>query len=230
MVSSQALLGLDRPPVAIGFLDAPPAGVAPWDGGPVAAGCAFWKAAWEGRTFYTTPADHYNCAVGAHTHKISLPMAREGELMDTVGFMVGSGYLKMEEVPGIPTLSAAPAAIAYGPADGVRFAPDVVLVALKPAQAMLLYEAALQAGAALMPALGRPACAILPLSLGTGAAALSLGCAGNRTFTDLPESEMYVSVPGARWEPTLESFAAVLRANAIMGDHYARKAADFASR
>ena len=144
--------------------------------------------------------------------------------------MVENGYLAMAEVPGIPTLPDTPAIIAYGPAGSAPFAPDAVVIAAPPAQAMLIYEAALQtgAGSALMPALGRPGCAVLPLALGTKSAALSFGCKGNRTFTGLPDSELYVSIPGDRWPAVAEQIARVHTANAAMGAYYADKQARYA--
>ncbi len=222
MTNVQELLGLSKPPVAIGFLDTVPDGVEAWSGGAVPAGCFFWKMAQEGQTFYTIPADHYNCAVGAYTHKIALPAERSGELEGTIGFMVENNYLAMDEVPGIPTLSETPAVIAYAPADNAPFAPSVVIVAAQPAQAMLLYEAALQAGAgtALFNTLGRPGCAILPLALQTGAAVISLGCKGNRTFTGLPNEEMYLSIPGSHWSAVAEQVGRVHGANQAMANHY----------
>ena len=131
--------------IAIGFFDSPPPGVPRWSGGAVPAGCTFWRKALDGQTFYTLPADHYNCAVGSHTHKIPLPAERAHELTDTIGFMAQNKYVAMEEVPGIPTLGQAPGAVAYGPIEGAGFKADVVLIAAKPAQAMLIYEAALKA-------------------------------------------------------------------------------------
>ena len=227
----QTMLGLTKPPVAIGFLETPPEGVEAWNGGQAPAGCFFWKKAQEGLTFYTRPSDHYNCAVGAYTHRIALPSERSGELMQTVGFMVNSGYIALEEVPGIPTLSATPEVIAYGPADSVTFIPSVVIVAAKPAQAMLLYEAAIKAGAgsALLQTLGRPGCAALPLALQTGAAAISLGCKGNRTFTGLPDDEMYLSIPGEKWLAVAEQVAAVTRSNATMAVHYQEQQAQYSA-
>ena len=226
----QASLGLKHPPVAIGFLDAAPQGIPAWNGGPVPAGCYFWKKAQDGETFYTTPADHFNCAIGAYTHKIPLPMERSAELEGTIGFMVEKNYLKMAEVPGIPTLAETPAFIAFGPADRVSFAPSVIVIAAQPAHAMLLYEAALQAGltSALMSTLGRPACAALPLALQTDSAALSLGCKGNRTFTNLPDDEMYLCIPGEKWPAFLEQFALIAQANDAMGAYYQDKQARFA--
>ena len=105
------ILGLRRLPIKIGFLGAPPAALARWAGGPVAAGCVFWDRAMEGKSFYTLPADHWNCAIGSHTHKIGLPADRANELSDTIGFMVETRYLDPAEVPDIPTLDQSPAAV-----------------------------------------------------------------------------------------------------------------------
>ena len=215
-------LGLTKQPVAIGFLEKAPEGLEAWQGGAVPAGCSFWRAAWEGQSFYTVAADHYNCAVGAYTHAISVPAERGNVLMDTIGFMVGSGYLRMAEVPGIPVLPSTPAFVAYAPAGQAGFAPDVVLVAAKPASAMLLYEAAVLAGAgdALTQTLGRPGCAVLPLALKTGVSAVSFGCKGNRTFTGLPEEELYLAIPGAKWEAVVAAAAGIVAANGTMEAHY----------
>ena len=155
----------------------------------------------KGRSFYTEPADHYNCAVGAYTHSIPLPAERGSQLEDTVKFMVLKEYLRMEEVPGIPTLEKTPAYISYAPVDEASFQHDLVLIAAKPSAAMLIYETAVRsgAGATLTNALGRPACAVVPLTAKTGFATLSLGCMGNRTFTGLPDEELYVCIPSAHW-------------------------------
>jgi uncharacterized protein (DUF169 family) len=215
--------------IAIGFFDSPPPGVPRWEGGAVPAGCAFWKKALDGQTFYTLPADHYNCAVGSHTHKIPLPAERAHELNDTLGFMARSHYVAMEEVPGIPTLERSPGAVAYGPVEAAGFKTDLVLIATKPAQAMLIYEAALKAGAgsALTNALGRPACAVLPLVMAGGQSSVSLGCKGNRTFTGLPDEEMYVAIPGDKWEAVLDKLAEAQQANATMEAYYCERKAQF---
>jgi len=208
--------------VAIGFFDSPPPGIPRWEGGPVPAGCVFWKKAMDGQTFYTVPADHYNCAVGSHTHSIALPAERAHELNDTVAFMARNNYVETAEVPGIPTLARSPGTVAYGPMENAGFKPDLVLIAAKPAQAMLIYEAAIKAGAgsAVANALGRPACAVLPLTMASRQTSISLGCKGNRTFTGLPDEEMYVAIPGDKWEAVLEKVAEVHEANAAMERHY----------
>ncbi len=215
-------LGLDGFPVAIGFLQERPADIPPWSGGPVAAGCAFWRHARRGHSFYTVPADHYHCAVGAHVHGIALPEERSSELGETIGAMAAAGYVDPSEVPSIPTVWEAPSYIAYAPVSTAAFAPDVVVVAATPAQAMVLHEAALRAGvtAFTVPASGRPGCAVLPLAMQTGEAALSLGCAGNRLSTDLADGELYSAVPGPAWPAVESTLPAIIAANETMSALY----------
>ena|SRR5579863_1607231 len=214
--------GLSKQPIAVGFFDEAPAGVERWNGGAVPAGCSFWCEAMGGRTFYTVPADHYNCAVGAYTHNIPQPPDRSTALNDTVEFMIKCGYLQISEVPMIPVLPKTPQYVAYGPAAERRFRADVVLIAARPAAMMLIYEAALRCGAGniVTRALGRPGCAVLPMALNSGTSALSLGCKGNRTFTGLPEDEMYLAIPGAKWDAVVEALRTIASANATMESHY----------
>ena len=228
---SVEILGLSKPPIAIGFFESPPAGVPRWEGGSVAAGCAFWDKAMQGQTFYTVPSDHYNCAVGSYIHKIALPAERAHELNDTLAFMAENNYVPTSEVPGIPALAKSPGAVAYGPADGAAFNPDVVLIAAKAAQAMLIYEAAIKAGAgnALTNAMGRPACAVLPLTTTSGQTSISLGCKGNRTFTGLPDEEMYVAIPGDKWEAVIEKLTETHAANLAMGKYYSNRETQLAA-
>jgi uncharacterized protein (DUF169 family) len=220
----QESLQLSKPPIAVGFFEEAPAGVEQWTGGAVPAGCSFWREAMAGRTFYTVQADHYNCAVGAYTHNIPQPAFRSTALNDTIGFMIESGYLQMAEVPMIPVLPKTPRYVAYGPAEEGRFPPDVVVIAARPAAMMLIYEAALRCGAGSIatPALGRPGCAVLPMAINSGAAALSLGCKGNRTFTGLPDEDMYLAIPGSKWDAVVHEVRTIVTSNAAMEAHYKR--------
>jgi uncharacterized protein (DUF169 family) len=120
-------LSLGRRPVAIAFRDSPPAGIEKLSG-MQPSGCSFWRLAAAGKSFYTVPSDHYNCPVGSYTHNIPLPKEREPELMNTLSLMVNVGYLKMEEVPGIPRLAATPAVAIYAPLAITPVEPDAVLV------------------------------------------------------------------------------------------------------
>ncbi|HEY7789520.1 MAG TPA: DUF169 domain-containing protein [Vicinamibacterales bacterium] len=225
--SVQDLLGLRTPPIAIGFLDTPPSGLQPWQGGAVPAGCSFWERAAAGESFYTVPSDHFNCAVGCHTHHIPLPAERRSELTTGAQMMVDAGYLRPSDVLSIPTLPRTPAVVAYAPVGQAAFHPDVVLLTVTPAQGMLIYEAALRLGdgsSQMVSALGRPACAVLPFVQGGSQAALSLGCKGNRVYTGLPDDQMYFAIPAAQWERFEEIVRTIVQANGAMGAYYEAKA------
>jgi uncharacterized protein (DUF169 family) len=183
------------------------------------SGCSFWRLAAAGRTFYTVPEDHFNCAVGAYTHNITLSPEREQETGLTLKMMFDLGYVRPEEVPQIPRLAKSPAAVVYSPLGDAPLTPDVVLFACRPRAAMLLNEAANRAGVASgAPALGRPTCMALPASLQHGAI-FSLGCIGNRVYTGLNEEEMYFVLRGKDLEAVAEALEVVTRANAALSDY-----------
>ncbi|HYA96723.1 MAG TPA: DUF169 domain-containing protein [Methylomirabilota bacterium] len=213
-------LNLARRPVAVTFLEAPPQGVARFDG-TEPSGCSFWRLAAEGRTFYTVPENHFNCAVGAYTHNIPLSAERQSETEATLKMMFDLGYVRPEEVPQIPRLAKAPAAILYAPLGDTPATPSVALFSCKPAAAMLLNEAAMRAGkSAGMPPLGRPTCMALPASMAHGAV-MSLGCIGNRVYTGLAEDELYLVIRGTDLAAVSEALAVIRSANAALTS-YAR--------
>lgn len=216
-------LGLTRRPIAIAFRDTPPPGV-PAFVGTAPSGCSFWRLASEGRTFFTVPSDHYNCAIGSYTHNIPLPAARAKELEDTLGFMTGIGYVRMEEVPGIPVLPKTPGAVVYAPLGDTPVDPDVVLFWGPAARVMLLQEAAARAGvASSLNTLGRPTCMALPAALAHGMVA-STGCVGNRVYTGAADGELYAAVPGKELAKLAETAGTISAANAqLMEYHEARR-------
>lgn len=210
---------LERRPVAVAFCDTAPAGV-PRFTGATPSGCSFWPLAMRGRVFYTVPADHYNCAVGSHTHNIPLPAERAQELPQTLELMTGLGYVKMDEVPGIPQLPRTPGAVVYAPLGDTPVDPDVVLFVGRPGRVMLLQEAALRAGVgARVPLLGRPTCMALPAALAGGTVA-STGCIGNRVYTDVADDELYVAVPGKDLARVIEELSTTAHANARLADYH----------
>jgi uncharacterized protein (DUF169 family) len=210
-----AVTKMGRRAVAVTFLDAAPETVKKFEG-TEPSGCSFWRLAAEGRSFYTVPESHFNCAVGAYTHNITLSPEREKETEQTLKMMFDLGYVKPEEVPQIPRLAKAPKAILYTPLGDSTAVPDVALFAVKPAGAMLLQEAANRAGVGTgAPALGRPTCMALPASLQFGAIS-SLGCIGNRVYTGLGEDEMYVVVRGKDLPAIVEALKTIRRANAAL--------------
>jgi uncharacterized protein (DUF169 family) len=207
-----------RRPVAVTFLDLAPANAKKFEG-TEPSGCSFWRLAAEGRTFYTVPENHFNCAVGAYTHNITLSPEREKETEQTLKMMFDLGYVKPEEVPQIPRLAKPPKAILYSPLGAAQAQPDVVLFAVKPGAAMLLQEAANRAGVGTgAPALGRPTCMALPASLQHGTIS-SLGCIGNRVYTGLGEDEMYVVVRGKDLAAVVEALETIGTANQALQDY-----------
>ena len=216
-------LALDRRPVAIAFRPAPPAGVTPFTG-TQPSGCSFWRLAADGRAFYTVPADHYNCPVGSYTHNIPLPAERAQELGQTLTLMSDIGYIRMEEVPGVPQLPTTPVAIVYAPLGDTPVDPDVVMVSGTPASLMLLHEAALRAGTAITPLLGRPTCMAVPAALAGGVAS-SLGCIGNRVYTDVDGGALYTAIAGKDLAAIAGQLETVKSANATLADfHQGRRA------
>jgi uncharacterized protein (DUF169 family) len=213
------ILGLQRRPVAVTFRDTPPAGVLKFTG-TEPSGCSFWRIAAGGRTFYTVPRDHYNCAIGSYTHNLDLPKDRAQELDQTLTFMTGLGYIKMEEVPGIPRLPKPPGVVIYAPLADTPVDPDVVVFSGRPGRVMLLQEAALRAGVgAQVPLFGRPTCMALPAALAFGVVS-STGCIGNRVYTDVGEDELYVAVPGKDLSRIAEEAQTIAAANARLAEYH----------
>ena len=209
----QALLNLRTPPVAVAFRTAPPAGV-PRAASPDPSGCSYWKRAAEGSTFYTEAADHYPCPIGAYTHGVELPPAQAKELEGVVGTMISLGYLRPEEVPGIPRRAERFGVAVYAPLAAAPGEPDVVLVCGNGRQMMLLAEAAQAVGVGAPPGMmGRPTCAALPEVMRSGRSVTSLGCIGNRIYTGLPDDEFYFALPGKQVGAVVEKLAGIVNAN-----------------
>ena len=208
-----SLLQLTSPPVAIAFIDEAPAGV-PHVASLEPAGCGYWRRAAEGEVFFTTADDHKSCPVGAHTHNVPLTPTEQEGLMALVGTMVELSYLKMEEVPQIPTRKTPMQLAVYAPLARTPVDPDVVLVRGNARQLMLLSEAAQAAGiAGGHPAMGRPTCAVLPEAINSERTAASFGCIGNRVYTGAGENDGYFAIPGAQLRAVEDSLAVIVRAN-----------------
>jgi uncharacterized protein (DUF169 family) len=214
----RSTLDLSRRPVAIAFRDTAPVGVAKLDG-TQPAGCSFWKIAADGKVFYTVPADHYNCPIGSYTHNIPLPPERERELPQTLALMGEIGYLRMEEVPGIPRVEATAGAIVYAPLSATPVDPDAVIVAGSPAGLMLLFESATRAGVSLQPLFGRPTCMAIPAAMPHGIAS-SFGCVGNRVYTDLSNGELYSVISGNELQKITDELALIVSANATLRQYH----------
>jgi uncharacterized protein (DUF169 family) len=214
-------LSLERPPVALAFVTECPAGIERF-GAEVPSACTFWKRA-EDAVFYASAEQHLNCPIGAMTMAFELREDVQQNLMRLVELMGAEQYLEMDEPPAIPNVGSGHTGIVYGPLDGFPLEPDVILMWLSPAQAMVYNEAAGSAhwadpmGANVF---GRPTCAAVGVSVGETRPTMSLGCVGMRTFTGMPADRMLASVPAAAVESFLAALATTVSANQSMQTFY----------
>lgn len=215
-----ALLSLQHPPVALALVDAPPDGIAQWDV-PVPSACTFWRRAEQG-TFYAAAAQHFNCPVGSMVMGFELPDAVNEQLGGLVKSMCDAGYLDMAEAAEIPTAPKRSTGIVYGPLHEFPLDPDVVLLWVNVAQAMLYSEAAGRAAwtATPMQVSGRPGCAALPLAMRSNQPGMSLGCAGMRTFTEVGDDLNLAAVPGGALPGFVDALAGTVESNAAMRSFY----------
>ncbi len=219
-INSDALsaLNLQWKPVAIGFVQPPPA-LLPRVDHRLPAGCAYWKYASEGRSFYTTPEDHFNCPVGAFTHE-----SQKVELEGLISTMIKLEYLQGEEVASIPHRHEPFKIAVYAPLEDATFKPDVVIVRGNVRQMMFISEASRAAGIFNgADILGRPACAMIAHAADTGNAVASFACIGNRVYTNLADDELYVTIPGAGLAKVLERLDVILAANAQLETYHKQK-------
>jgi uncharacterized protein (DUF169 family) len=208
-------LNLKQPPIAISFCDSVPAGV-PAHTGSVPAGCRFWEDAAAG-AFSTAAADHYRCAIGVYTHNLQPSPEQQTDLMDALKVFADLGYVRPEDLPQIPVLKGQPKHVVYSPLARTPLAPDVVLLFVNANQTLILSEATQQVEGQVAPAMGRPACAVVPQVMNNARAALSLGCCGARAYLDvLPDDVAIFAIPGGKLEAYTERIEALSKANALL--------------
>ncbi len=208
-------LHLTQPPVAISLTNDFPHGVKMWSGHSP-AGCRFWQEAGS-RVFATSPSDHELCSIGLHTHNLEMSPAAATDLGDALKVFAELTYVRDEDIAAIPVLSARPKYVIYGPLAEIPATPDVVLLFVESDQTLILSEASQQLEGRLPPAMGRPACAVIPQASNTGRSALSLGCCGARAYLDIltPGVALY-AIPGATLEAFAERIEALSKANGIL--------------
>lgn len=209
-------LGLSKPPIAVSLVADAPAGVDAFDGS-VPAGCSFWELATT-RAFSTSANDHALCAIGIYTHNIAgAPEQVDSELGTVLKVMSDLTYVREEDVAAIPRLEKETNHVVYAPLADAPIAPDVVLLFANAQQGLVLSEAVQQVEQSLAPALGRPACAIVPQVVNTGRAALSLGCCGARAYLDgLTDGVALWALPAAKLDAYAERIGALAKANSTL--------------
>lgn len=216
-------LHLSQPPVAVTLTDQLPDGIATWSGHSP-AGCRFWQEA-ATRVFATSAADHSLCSIGQYTHGLDMTPASSTDLMDALKVFADLTYVREQDIQAIPVLASKPKFVIYGPLAEMPVTPDVVLLFVRADQTLILSEASQQLEGGMPPAMGRPACAIIPQAQNTGRSALSLGCCGARAYLDVLSSDVALyAIPGATLAQFAERIAALAGANDILSKfHHLRR-------
>ena len=218
-------LDLKQPPIGVLLTDAKPGGVSNWTGA-APAGCRFWQEAAQG-VFATSARDHDLCAIGIYTHHLDAPAPVQSELGEALKVLGELGYVRAEDIPQIPVLAKQPNYVVYGPLAQMPERPDAVLLFVNASQTLIVSEAAQQVEAGLPPAMGRPACAVIPQAVNSGRSALSLGCCGARAYLDvLTDDVALFAIPGARIEAFAERIAALANANAVLSKFHTLRRVD----
>lgn len=223
-----SLLSLDRPPVAVSFVNEPPAGLDVTTRA-VPSSCSFWTEGERG-LFYAPAEAHHNCPVGAMVMGFELPDSVQQTLGGLVQSMCDLNYLAADEAANIPSMQHSSAGIVYGPLAEFPLEPDGVLVWLTPSQTMLFNEATGNAQWKGTPTnvFGRPTCAALPLAIQDERPSMSLGCIGMRTFTGIPEDRLLAVLPGAKLGHFVDALEGTVTANQQMEEFYKGHKAQFA--
>lgn len=216
----QDALKLAEAPVAVSFMDQLPEGMPSFTGS-VPGGCRFWQEA-SARTFATSTADHELCSIGVHTHRLASPSpTAQAELGEALKAMVSLQYVREEDVAKIPVMNKEHRYVVYGPLAEAAHEPDVVLFFAHSQQGLVVTEAVQQLEPDAPPAMGRPACAIIPQVANSGSAALSLGCCGARAYLDvLTDDTALWALPGSKIDAYVAQIEVFARANAQLAQFH----------
>jgi hypothetical protein len=157
------------------------------------------------------------CAIGVYTHNLEPSPAQQADLMNAIKVFGELGYVRPDDLPLIPVLQSKPRHVLYSPLASTPLPPDVVLLFADAAQALVLSEATQQVEGGNAPAMGRPACAVVPQVMNTGKAAMSLGCCGARAYLNLlTDAISLFAFPGAHIDAYAERIVALASANAVL--------------
>ncbi len=222
----QESLNLALPPIAVCISDEVPEGVPDYDGR-APAGCLFWQEAAKG-PFTTRTTHHELCAIGVHTHHMANPPdSYQVELGEVLKAMAGMEYVREQDVLEIPVLENETRYVIYAPLDKTPLEPTVVLLFAHSTQGLIITEAIQQVEPAVPPAMGRPACAVVPQAVRTGRAALSLGCCGARAYLDALTDDVAIwALPGNKVNQYAARIDILARANAVLGEFHSLRRRD----
>jgi uncharacterized protein (DUF169 family) len=106
----------------------------------------------------------------------------------------------------------------------------VILLFAQARQGLILSEAVARVDKGMPPAMGRPACAVVPQVLNLGSAAMSLGCCGARAYLDaLSDNVAMWAFPGSKLEQYCAEIGVLSRANKTLTTFHERRREDVES-
>ena len=111
----------------------------------------------------------------------------------------------------------------YGPLKDFPVEPELLLMWLKPSQAMIYNEVlgcCKWSGSMESMALGRPACAVIPSTLNNSTSGMSLGCTGMRTFTEISDEHILITLNCKEIDSFMANLATTISANKEMEEFY----------
>jgi uncharacterized protein (DUF169 family) len=117
--------------------------------------------------------------------------------------------------------------VVYEPLAESDAVPELVLLFAPAAVSLVVSEAIARVDGALPPAMGRPACALVPQVANGRAAAMSLGCCGARAYLDAFSDDVALwGLPGEKLEGYVEALETLAAANDVLTRFHARRRRD----
>ncbi|MCX6590539.1 MAG: DUF169 domain-containing protein [Acidobacteria bacterium] len=222
-------LSLKLPPIALAFTAELPADLPRFQGS-VAAGCVFWEEAAR-QPILTVAPQHEMCSIGVYTHNLADPSPNYATELSTVLNVLGQlEYARKEDVEQIPVLPSRPSRILYSPLARCPVVPDVVMLFASSADGLIISEAIQQVEGGFPPAMGRPACAVVPQVVNSGRAALSLGCCGARAYLKVLADDVAMwALPGHKLGEYTARIVALSAANKTLTRFHQLRQEDVAS-
>lgn len=129
-------------------------------------------------------------------------------------------YVRPEDLPSIAKLEHKVNYVLYSPLESTPLKPDVVLLFTHSQQSLIITESVQQVDPSIPPALGRPACSIVPQAINT--AALSLGCCGARAYLKSLSDEvaLWAHCPVERLEQYVSRISTLAKANETLSQFH----------
>jgi uncharacterized protein (DUF169 family) len=154
------------------------------------------------------------------------PPSQAQELKTTLKVLNSLDYVRDEEVAAIPVLDRTVKHVVYAPLADAPLTPDVVVLFANARHSLIIAEAVQQVEAGLPPAMGRPACAMIPQVANSGRAAMSLGCCGARAYLDALTDDIALwALPGANIAVYAERVSVLATANDTLAKFHALRRA-----